>query len=103
MTAGWSKDVKEAPKAALVVIPAVDVLGSEAVRLVRGDFARVALRVPEPVSLAHRFRSAGARRLHLVDLDGARTGRLRPDLVAEIAEAAAPARVQASGGIRSVK
>jgi phosphoribosylformimino-5-aminoimidazole carboxamide ribotide isomerase len=85
------------------IIPAVDVLGSEAVRLVRGDFDRIALRDPEPVALARRFADAGAGRIHVVDLDGARSGRLRPELVAAIAAAVAPARVQASGGIRSVE
>ena len=84
------------------VIPAVDILGSEAVRLVRGDFDRIALRDPDPVGLACRFAGAGARRLHVVDLDGARSGRLRPEVVAAIAAAVQPARVQASGGIRSV-
>ena len=101
MAVGWSENGRKSPGAALAIIPAVDVLGSEAVRLVRGDYARVALRSPDPVVLAHRFRSAGARRLHLVDLDGARSGRLRPELVAQIAAVGVP--VQASGGIRSVQ
>lgn len=85
----------------LQVIPAVDLLGDEAVRLEQGDFARVAAREADPVALVGRFVAAGARLIHLVDLDGARAGRLRPALVRRIAEAAAPAAVQASGGIRS--
>jgi phosphoribosylformimino-5-aminoimidazole carboxamide ribotide isomerase len=84
------------------VIPAIDVLGDESVRLVRGDFADVSNRRGDPADLAATFAAAGARTVHLVDLDGARTGRLRPDLVRRIAEAAAPAGVQASGGVRSV-
>src|SRR4051794_20775599 len=84
------------------VIPAVDVLGTEAVRLRRGEYDDVTLRRPGPARLAARFAAAGAARVHLVDLDGARSGRVRPDLVALIAEAAAPAALQASGGIRDV-
>lgn len=83
------------------VIPAVDLLGDEAVRLEQGDFGRVAVREPDPVALIERFVGAGARLIHLVDLDGARSGRTQPELVQRLAAAAAPAGVQASGGIRS--
>lgn len=83
------------------LIPAVDLLGEEAVRLERGDYERVTVRDAEPAALVRRFVDAGARLVHVVDLDGARSGRLRPDLIAALAEAAAPALVQASGGIRS--
>jgi phosphoribosylformimino-5-aminoimidazole carboxamide ribotide isomerase len=88
--------------ARFVVIPAVDVLGGEAVRLERGRYDAVTLRRPDPLALARELAEAGAELIHLVDLDGARSGRLRPELVAAVAEAAAPAGVQASGGIRSV-
>jgi phosphoribosylformimino-5-aminoimidazole carboxamide ribotide isomerase len=82
------------------VIPAVDVLGEGAVRLERGDYDSVVERAGEPAALARRWVEAGARRLHLVDLDGARTGRVRPELVSAIAATGVP--VQASGGIRSL-
>jgi phosphoribosylformimino-5-aminoimidazole carboxamide ribotide isomerase len=82
------------------VIPAVDLLGGQAVRLHQGDFHRVLAR-RDPLELVERFAAAGARLIHVVDLDGARSGRLRPSRIARLAEAAAPARVQASGGIRS--
>jgi phosphoribosylformimino-5-aminoimidazole carboxamide ribotide isomerase len=81
------------------VIPAVDVLGGDAVRLRRGAFDDVVARAPDPVALAARWVDAGARRIHLVDLDGARSGGVRPTLVAKIAALGVP--VQASGGIRS--
>lgn len=84
------------------VIPAVDVLGEAAVRLERGDFGRVTAREPDPEALVCRFVEAGARLVHVVDLDGARSGRLRPELVGRLAAAAKPAALQASGGIRSV-
>ena len=82
------------------VIPAVDVLGEGAVRLERGDYDSVVERAGEPADLARRWVEAGARRIHLVDLDGARTGRVRPELVRAIAATGVP--VQASGGIRSL-
>jgi phosphoribosylformimino-5-aminoimidazole carboxamide ribotide isomerase len=82
------------------VIPAVDVLGEGAVRLERGDYDSVVERAGEPVALAQRWVAAGAQRIHLVDLDGARSGQVRPELVRAIAATGVP--VQASGGIRSV-
>lgn len=82
------------------VIPAVDVLGDEAVRLNRGRYDDVVERAGDPVSLAARWLEAGARRIHLVDLDGARSGNLRLDIVKDIVALGAP--VQASGGIRSL-
>src|SRR5207248_136558 len=81
------------------VIPAVDVLGDEAVRLQQGDYEDVVERAADPVALAERWIEAGAQRLHVVDLDGARNGGVRPELVARIAALGVP--VQASGGIRS--
>jgi phosphoribosylformimino-5-aminoimidazole carboxamide ribotide isomerase len=86
----------------LEVIPAVDLLGGEAVRLERGAFDRIVARKRDPLALVKLFAGAGASRIHLVDLDGARTGRLRPELVRALVTRAAPARVQASGGVRSL-
>jgi phosphoribosylformimino-5-aminoimidazole carboxamide ribotide isomerase len=84
------------------VIPAVDVLGEGAVRLHQGAYDDVVERAGDPVELARAFAEAGARRIHLVDLDGARAGRVRPELVRDVAAAVAPAPLQASGGIRSL-
>src|SRR5690349_13432540 len=83
------------------VIPAVDVLGDESVRLQQGDYDQVVERAAEPAQLAARLAKAGAQRIHLVDLDGARSGHARPELVGEV-RAAAGVPVQASGGIRSL-
>jgi phosphoribosylformimino-5-aminoimidazole carboxamide ribotide isomerase len=86
---------------AIEVIPAVDVLGTNAVRLRQGDYDDVVESPGDPAALARRWRDAGAQRVHLVDLDGARSGRVRPDLVREVVSACSPLPVQASGGIRS--
>src|SRR5205085_4577758 len=84
------------------VIPAVDVLGTEAVRLHRGAYDEVVERAAAPADLAARWVDAGARRVHLVDLDGARSGHARPELVAAVAARVTPTPLQASGGIRSL-
>lgn len=76
-------------------------LGKDAVRLERGDFDRVVAREPDPAALVGRFVEAGAQLVHVVDLDGARSGCTRPELVRRLAEVASPARIQASGGVRS--
>ena len=59
----------------MLVIPAIDLMGGEVVRLSRGDFATKVVYARRPVEVAAAFRRAGARRLHVVDLDGARAGK----------------------------
>lgn len=85
-----------------LVIPAVDLLGEEAVRLEQGDFDRVRLRAGDPEQLVARFAAADPPYLHIVDLDGARRGQIRASLIARLVRAAHPVSVQASGGIRSL-
>jgi len=83
----------------LEVIPAIDLLGGCCVRLYQGDFGQVTEYTEDPVALARRYRSAGARRLHVVDLDGARTG--EPVNLGIIGMLAAEGlAVQAGGGLR---
>jgi phosphoribosylformimino-5-aminoimidazole carboxamide ribotide isomerase len=93
--AGWEDSTID-------VIPAVDVLGHDAVRLHRGAYDQVIEKAGDPIALAERFAGSGAAWIHLVDLDGARAGRARPELVRAVAAAVAPVRLQASGGIRSL-
>ena len=63
---------------AFEVIPAVDVLEGRAVRLREGVRERIAIEGGDPAALAERFAGEGARRLHLVDLDGAFAGDPHP-------------------------
>jgi phosphoribosylformimino-5-aminoimidazole carboxamide ribotide isomerase len=86
----------------LPLIPAVDVLDDEAVRLEQGDYDRVSHRAGPPLELVARFAAARPPLLHLVDLSGARSGRVRPELVRAAVGAAGGVPVQASGGIRSL-
>ncbi len=55
----------------MTVIPAIDILGGECVRLVRGDYNEATVYEKDPVVMARKFADAGARRLHVVDLDAA--------------------------------
>ncbi len=57
------------------VIPAIDLMGGRCVRLTHGDFDRKTVYDEDPLEVAKRFEAAGIKRLHIVDLDGARSGK----------------------------
>jgi phosphoribosylformimino-5-aminoimidazole carboxamide ribotide isomerase len=83
------------------LIPAIDIRDGRCVRLLRGEFDQETHYELDPRELAQTYRQAGARWLHIVDLDGAASGeRVNASLIAEIA-AAADLSVQLGGGIRS--
>lgn len=85
------------------VIPAIDIRGGKAVRLFQGDYGRETVYNDSPVDAARRWLDIGATRLHVVDLDGARTGeQVNIGLVERIA-ALSQAPVQLGGGIRTVQ
>jgi phosphoribosylformimino-5-aminoimidazole carboxamide ribotide isomerase len=84
------------------VIPAVDVLDGRAVRLREGVRERIEIEGGDPVVLAARFVRQGARRLHLVDLDGAFSGTPSAGLLSRIASAADKVPLQVGGGYRSL-
>ena len=56
------------------IIPAIDLIGGKAVRLVKGDYDKVTVYSDDPAAVAERFERAGAKYLHVVDLDGAKDG-----------------------------
>ena len=84
------------------LFPAIDLRGGQCVRLYQGDFEQEKVYGADPVTLAKEYLAAGARWLHVVDLDAARTG--VPEnraVIAAIAGAVHPSvQVQASGGVR---
>lgn len=86
-----------------ILYPAIDVRADRIVRLRQGDYARETRYADEPLALALRYADAGARWLHLVDLDAARTGgyTLRPLL--HLLAADGRLCVQTGGGVRSAK
>jgi phosphoribosylformimino-5-aminoimidazole carboxamide ribotide isomerase len=81
------------------VIPAIDLRGGQVVRLKQGDYAQQTTYNAAPRELAKRYAAAGARWLHLVDLDGARSGNLDNLAVIE-AISADGMQIQAGGGVR---
>lgn len=82
------------------LIPAVDVLGGEVVRLLEGDYARVTTYAADPVGQALDWAAQGAAMIHVVDLDGAREGSSNDELWKRLADAGVS--FQIGGGIRTV-
>lgn len=83
------------------ILPAIDLRGGRCVRLVRGDYNAETIYGDEPIVMARKWEALGARRLHLVDLDGAKAGAPQNhEVVAEIARALS-IPVQLGGGLRT--
>lgn len=82
----------------LQIIPAVDVLGGRVVRLLRGEYGEVTEYGDDPVARGAAWQAEGAELVHVVDLEGARTGRPDPALWTRLADAGV--RFQVGGGIR---
>jgi phosphoribosylformimino-5-aminoimidazole carboxamide ribotide isomerase len=81
-------------------IPAIDILDGRVVRLLHGDFDDVTVYSEDPVGLAASYVAAGASRIHVVDLSGARGGTISLDLVRSVARTIPD--LQIGGGIRTV-
>jgi phosphoribosylformimino-5-aminoimidazole carboxamide ribotide isomerase len=85
----------------MLVIPAIDLRGGRCVRLYQGDYNRETVFDDDPVAVARRWQASGARLIHIVDLDGARTGvQSQREIIAEIARAV-DVPVQVGGGVRT--
>ena len=65
---------REFLKNMIEIIPAMDLIGGKCVRLTQGDFSRETVYSDDPLETAKRFEATGLKRLHMVDLDGARSG-----------------------------
>lgn len=83
------------------IIPAIDLINGQCVRLSAGDFARQTTYDADPVAVARRFADAGLRRLHLVDLDGARAGHPVNLAVLEAIASQTSLDIDAGGGIQT--
>jgi phosphoribosylformimino-5-aminoimidazole carboxamide ribotide isomerase len=82
------------------IYPAIDLYGGKVVRLHRGERERATVYGDDPAAVVRAFAEAGAERVHVVDLDGAFSGkRVHGDVVARMV-AAAPVPIQVGGGIR---
>lgn len=83
------------------IFPAIDIIEGKVVRLREGSFDKKEEYTPTPLSLARRYADGGFRNLHLVDLDGARTGNIRNLAVLEEITGKTSLRVDFGGGLRS--
>jgi phosphoribosylformimino-5-aminoimidazole carboxamide ribotide isomerase len=82
------------------LIPAIDIKDGQCVRLYQGDFQQATVYSDDPVAVAQRWVAQGATRLHVVDLDGAKSGRpVNTDAVLAIVQSA-NVPVQLGGGLR---
>ncbi len=86
----------------MLLIPAIDIKDGKCVRLRQGDMNQTTVFSDDPVSVAQRWVNEGARRLHIVDLDGAMKGEpVNADIVRRIAENHPQLPIQIGGGIRN--
>ena len=85
----------------MILYPAIDLKDGRCVRLLRGEMSAATVFNDDPAAQAQSFARAGARWLHVVDLDGAFAGAARNQGAVEAILAATEARVQMGGGIRS--
>src|SRR5262249_13912919 len=84
----------------MILYPAIDIRGGNAVRLIEGDYARETVYDADPVGAARRWAEEGSHYLHVVDLDGARTGEPENlEVVRRIADSV-PFPIQVGGGLR---
>ena len=86
----------------MYLLPAIDILDGKAVRLGQGDYERVTVYNGNPVEQAKIFEDAGATWLHMVDLDGAKSGNADNIRVVEAIMNATSLKVEVGGGIRSL-
>ena len=87
----------------MLILPAIDLYEGRAVRLLHGDYEKMTVYSDDPVAVARDFLAAGAREIHLVDLEGARDG-TTPNLETVRQIAAIPGlSVEVGGGIRSME
>ena len=87
----------------MYLLPAIDILGGKAVRLAKGDYNQVTTYNDDPVAQAKLFEEAGASWIHIVDLDGARSGKPENAEVIERIVAATSLKAEVGGGVRSME
>ena len=87
----------------MYIYPAIDLYGGKAVRLFKGEYSQMTVYSDNPVGVARDFAAAGASRIHLVDLEGARTGKpANLSVIADIVKATG-LFAEVGGGIRDMK
>ena len=87
----------------MTIIPAIDIIEGKCVRLTKGDYSQKTIYNEEPLEVARQFEDAGLKRLHLVDLDGARTGDVKNWKILEKIAGKTKLEIDFSGGISTQK
>ncbi|MBN2072665.1 MAG: 1-(5-phosphoribosyl)-5-[(5-phosphoribosylamino)methylideneamino]imidazole-4-carboxamide isomerase [Actinobacteria bacterium] len=85
----------------MIVIPAIDIMEGNVVRLTKGDFSTKKVYYDDPLKAALRWKESGAQWLHIIDLDGAKTGKVANLGIASMIKNELGIRVQYGGGIRN--
>ena len=86
----------------MILFPAIDLKDGKAVRLYKGDFATAHQVADDPLATAKAFYEAGARYIHMVDLDGARSGARRNGAIVKAVAQSSGLKVELGGGIRDL-
>lgn len=84
------------------IFPAIDLFGGQAVRLYKGDYDQMTVYDPEPLNTVRKFEAAGASNLHLVDLEGAKTGQTTNLPTIEKLAKSTGLFIEVGGGIRNM-
>ena len=85
------------------IIPAIDIIEGKCVRLTKGDYSQKKIYNEHPLEVARQFEDAGLKRLHLVDLDGARAGNVKNWKVLEAIAGKTGLQIDFGGGVTSEK
>ena len=87
----------------MIIFPAIDIIGGQCVRLVKGDYATASKVAEDPLETARKFEAAGAEWIHMVDLDGAKAGYpVNTEIYKNIAQNT-NLKVEVGGGIRTLE
>lgn len=87
----------------MIIFPAIDILQGKCVRLIQGDYNREIVYSDSPVDMAKKWQQKGAQFIHIVDLDGAKSGHsINESIIIEIAKTV-KIPIQVGGGIRSME
>jgi len=84
------------------IIPAIDIIDGKCVRLTKGDYAQQKIYNENPVEVAKEFEAAGIKRLHMVDLDGAKAGKIVNLKVLEAVASQTNLMIDFGGGVKKI-
>lgn len=87
----------------MIILPAIDILDGQCVRLYKGDYNRSSIVADSAADTALKFKDSGAKYMHMVDLDGARSGKVVNGPLISSVVAASGLKVQVGGGIRNLQ